>query len=526
LFTCLVGGLIVTESILIPAVRYRRLPEAIDWLCSAFGFEKQSIVRRENGTIALASLRFAESFVLVGPTQGTDFDLLMLQPDELGGRATQVCYLVVADPAAHCAKAKAAGAEVIFDIRRDRDSTYTCRDPEGHIWSFGTYDPRDSTLLIEQSSNSNLSGHYGGRLLRALSSKVASRASRLSVASRVSGSKREIVAGLFSLLGLIGIAASFYCKSSIFDRTSVRPEFHALQAELIQAQSATQGADAATKDAHQELALARAAASKIERSLKVAEAQRLDEQRARIAAVQRVQDMEQQLAREKVARQDAEGITAVSHDELVKARQSKEAVERVNTTVRAGLAEVQFEMQSLPQRMAEEKSAREAAERLSIEAEERAAVARAAKESAEKMVDELRSQLTLARTEAKQGARAIRDAKSSSSEKGSAERVTSYGDGTEVAAPVSGVDAPSQACQQSKEQMAAERDGKAAAERTIADLEGKLAKARNAKQAADRSAAHAWTQFNKLRNSLNRNAAATGQPPSVGTGFSVDKINK
>src|SRR5262249_47357727 len=156
----------------------------------------------------------------------------MLQPDEVGGRSTQVCYLVVADPAAHCAKAKAAGAELIFELRRDHDSTYTCRDPEGHIWSFGTYDPRDSTPLVEDSSNPNLAEHYGSRLLRALSSKVSSRAGLQFAASRTSSSRREIVAGLASLLTLIGIAAFFYFKSSIFDGNSIKSESHTLQAEL------------------------------------------------------------------------------------------------------------------------------------------------------------------------------------------------------------------------------------------------------------------------------------------------------
>ncbi len=40
-------------------------------------------------------------------------------------------------------KAKAAGAQIVREpVTQDyggRD--YTCEDPEGHIWSFGTYDP-------------------------------------------------------------------------------------------------------------------------------------------------------------------------------------------------------------------------------------------------------------------------------------------------------------------------------------------------------------------------------------------------
>jgi uncharacterized glyoxalase superfamily protein PhnB len=40
-------------------------------------------------------------------------------------------------------RAKAAGAEIVIDIVTQpyggRD--FTCRDLEGHLWSFGTYDP-------------------------------------------------------------------------------------------------------------------------------------------------------------------------------------------------------------------------------------------------------------------------------------------------------------------------------------------------------------------------------------------------
>ena len=43
----------------------------------------------------------------------------------------------------HYAQARAAGAEILIDIQ-DMDyggRGYTCRDLEGHIWSFGTTDP-------------------------------------------------------------------------------------------------------------------------------------------------------------------------------------------------------------------------------------------------------------------------------------------------------------------------------------------------------------------------------------------------
>lgn len=47
-------------------------------------------------------------------------------------------------PSAHYERAKAAGAEII-DEYAEKDyggAGYSCRDPEGHLWWFGGYDPR------------------------------------------------------------------------------------------------------------------------------------------------------------------------------------------------------------------------------------------------------------------------------------------------------------------------------------------------------------------------------------------------
>ena len=37
----------------------------------------------------------------------------------------------------------AAGAEIAIDIKDEEHGgrAYSCRDPEGHVWNFGSYDP-------------------------------------------------------------------------------------------------------------------------------------------------------------------------------------------------------------------------------------------------------------------------------------------------------------------------------------------------------------------------------------------------
>jgi uncharacterized glyoxalase superfamily protein PhnB len=51
--------------------------------------------------------------------------------------------VIVSDCAAHYERAKAAGARIIdeLEIKEYGGAGYSCRDPEGHLWWFGSYDP-------------------------------------------------------------------------------------------------------------------------------------------------------------------------------------------------------------------------------------------------------------------------------------------------------------------------------------------------------------------------------------------------
>jgi uncharacterized glyoxalase superfamily protein PhnB len=129
----------------IPGLRYRDAATAIEWLCAAFGFEKHLVVPGEGGSIAHAQLTCGNGMIMLGSagTHGGGYDDLVKPPKDTGGVNTQAPYIIVEDPDAHCARARAAGAEILLDIV-DQDyggRGYTCRDPEGHVWSFGDYDP-------------------------------------------------------------------------------------------------------------------------------------------------------------------------------------------------------------------------------------------------------------------------------------------------------------------------------------------------------------------------------------------------
>jgi uncharacterized glyoxalase superfamily protein PhnB len=134
-----------TRATVVPCLRYRDAPAAIEWLCDTFGFEKHLVAPGEGGTIAHAQLSFGNGMVMLGSVQKveTPYGKLIKQPDEIGGLETQSAYLVVKDADAVYARAKAAGAQIVLDIV-DEDyggRGFSCRDLEGHLWNFGTYDP-------------------------------------------------------------------------------------------------------------------------------------------------------------------------------------------------------------------------------------------------------------------------------------------------------------------------------------------------------------------------------------------------
>ena len=76
-----------TRSTIVPCLRYRDAPKAIEWLCSVFGFEKQLVVPNEDGTIAHAQLSFGNGMVMLGSVSKVknEFGRLTKQPDEIGG---------------------------------------------------------------------------------------------------------------------------------------------------------------------------------------------------------------------------------------------------------------------------------------------------------------------------------------------------------------------------------------------------------------------------------------------------------
>ena len=127
----------------IPTLRYRDAHAALDWLCRAFGFERHLVAEAEDGGVQHAQLTFGHGMIMLGQAGESSHDSMMAPPAEIGGRQTQSAYLIVADVDAHHARAAAAGAEIVLapEDQPYGGRLYSARDPEGHLWNFGSYDP-------------------------------------------------------------------------------------------------------------------------------------------------------------------------------------------------------------------------------------------------------------------------------------------------------------------------------------------------------------------------------------------------
>ena len=132
-----------TGSPIIPTLRYRDAPAAIEWLRDAFGFSVHLVVPGEAGQIRHAQLTFGNGMIMLGSARDDVFGRIQVPPDSLNPTVSQSPYIIVADVDAHCERARSLGAIIVLEPE-DQDyggRAYSCRDPEGNLWNFGTYDP-------------------------------------------------------------------------------------------------------------------------------------------------------------------------------------------------------------------------------------------------------------------------------------------------------------------------------------------------------------------------------------------------
>ena len=127
---------------IIPGMRYRDAPAAIEWLRNTFGFSRNLVVPGPGDTIAHAQLVLGDGMIMLGSVADDDYGQMVKTPQEAGGN-TQSAYVVVDEIDAHYQRAMAAGAEIVMEIADQEygGRLYSAKDPEGYLWNFGSYDP-------------------------------------------------------------------------------------------------------------------------------------------------------------------------------------------------------------------------------------------------------------------------------------------------------------------------------------------------------------------------------------------------
>ena len=123
---------------LYPSLRYRDPRAALAWLHEAFGFVERAVHEGPDGTIVHAEMDAAGGVIMLGSDEGRS-------EDRFGGShaGQSWVYVSIEDPDGVFAAAVAAGAEVVRPLE-DQDygsRDFSVRDPEGNLWSFGTYAP-------------------------------------------------------------------------------------------------------------------------------------------------------------------------------------------------------------------------------------------------------------------------------------------------------------------------------------------------------------------------------------------------
>ncbi|MER5932239.1 VOC family protein [Streptomyces sp. NPDC002054] len=122
-----------------PTLTYRDATAAIKLLTEAFGFTRVAVYEGDDGTVMHAELSYGNGMVMLGSRgTGSKFDQAMgPEPGPTG------VYVVVEDVDGHHRRAVEHGVEILMEPT-DQDygsRDYMARDPEGNIWSFGTYAP-------------------------------------------------------------------------------------------------------------------------------------------------------------------------------------------------------------------------------------------------------------------------------------------------------------------------------------------------------------------------------------------------
>ena len=121
---------------IIPYLFYRDVPAALEWLARAFGLVEELRTGTTSGGMHGQMLLDGQRIMMGQPAAAGHSG--MASPAQ-AGTTTMGVFVYLADVDAHCARARAAGAEVTTELHdQPYGRTYTAKDLDGHLWFFTT----------------------------------------------------------------------------------------------------------------------------------------------------------------------------------------------------------------------------------------------------------------------------------------------------------------------------------------------------------------------------------------------------
>ncbi len=130
-----------------PTLRCGDAEAMIRWLINVVGFTEY-VVYRDAGVVQHAELAYGSSLIMLGQNRDDEYSTMV---GDLAGRRTDAIYVVVDAPDALFVKVKASGAKIEMEPHDTHYGSrdFACRDPEGNLWSFGTYWPKTTEKPLQ-----------------------------------------------------------------------------------------------------------------------------------------------------------------------------------------------------------------------------------------------------------------------------------------------------------------------------------------------------------------------------------------
>ncbi len=366
-----------------PGMRYRDVDKAVGFLCRAFAFELRTTEKGADGKTIYAELSFGSTIIMIAAASGFDMDRFMAQPGDIGGAETQCCYYVVDDIDAQYARARHAGCDIVIDMqtRPNGARAFTCRDIEGHLWCFGTYDPWASLSIVPDGAEAAAAetAAHPGAMPAALATPAAPQGPKFPT---------RLAAGLFMAVIVSGVAAAWiYGEAWQTSREAGAAPIGVNGPErVISLELSKETFQSAIKTARRRLAVERRIRRAAERASKAAQAEAAEERSQRIAAEQTAKALAAQLASAQQAAEEAQKAASTAQEKLTQERDEQHDTLLDNAEERARLAR-------------ELEDAQHTAKETRAELEQ----AKLAQAAAEKDAKETRARLTFVSTNAKEG---------------------------------------------------------------------------------------------------------------------------